>query len=108
LAKVRLRISEWCEEEERLSGEVEVDESYFGARRVRGKRGRGAFGKVPVIGLLKRKGKVYTRVVRNCSREQLLPIIKGKVLSESTVFTDAWRSYDSLILHGYKLPNSSS
>jgi transposase len=101
LKKLRSRILEWCEEEERMSGEVEVDESYFGARRVRGKRGRGASGKVPVIGLLKRKGKVYTRVVRNCSREQLLPIIKGKVLSESTVFTDAWRSYDSLILHGY-------
>lgn len=101
LAKMRQRILEWCAEEERLSGEIEVDESYFGARRVRGKRGRGASGKVPVIGLLKRNGKVYTQVVQNCSREQLLPIIQGKILSESTVFTDAWRSYDSLILHGY-------
>jgi transposase len=101
LAKMRQRIVEWCSEEERLSGEIEVDESYFGARRVRGKRGRGASGKVPVIGLLKRNGKVYTQVVKNCSREQLLPIIQGKILSESTVFTDAWRSYDSLILHGY-------
>jgi transposase len=102
LAKMRERILEWCEEEERMSGEIEVDESYFGARRIRGKRGRGAGGKVPVIGLLKRQGKVYTRVVKNCSREQLLPIIQGKILSESTVFTDAWRSYDGLILHGYK------
>lgn len=101
LSKLRTRILEWCEEEERMSGEVEVDESYFGARRVRGKRGRGASGKVPVIGLLKRKGKVYTRVVKNCSREQLLPIIQGKVLSTSTVFTDAWRSYDGLIYQGY-------
>ena len=102
LAKLRSRILEWCEEEERMSGEIEVDESYFGARRVRGKRGRGASGKVPVIGLLKRRGKVYTQVVKNCSREQLLPIIQGKILSDSTVFTDTWRSYDSLILHGYK------
>ena len=101
LAKMRNRILEWCAEEERLSGEIEVDESYFGPRRVRGKRGRGASGKVPVIGLLKRNGKVYTQVVQNCTREQLLPIIQGKVLSKSTVFTDAWRSYDSLILHGY-------
>lgn len=101
LAKMRNRILEWCNEEERLSGEIEVDESYFGARRVRGKRGRGASGKVPVIGLLKRNGKVYTQVVQNCSREHLLPIIQGKILSQSTVFTDAWRSYDSLILHGY-------
>jgi len=102
LGKLRQRISEWCEEEERLSGEVEVDESYFGARRVRGKRGRGASGKIPVVGLLKRKGKVYTKIVQNCSREQLLPIIQGKVLSESIFFTDTWRSYVSLILHGYK------
>lgn len=102
LAKMRTRILEWCEEEERMSGEIEADESYFGARRVRGKRGRGARGKVPVFGLLKRNGKVYTQVVKNCTREQLLPIIQGKILSQSTVFTDAWRSYDSLILHGYK------
>jgi transposase len=102
LGKLRTILLTWCEEEERISGEIEVDESYFGARRVRGKRGRGASGKVPVIGLLKRGGKVYTQVVTNCSREQLLPIIQGKILSESTVFTDAWRSYDSLILHGYK------
>ncbi len=40
-----------------LSGEIEVDESYFGGRR-KGKRGRGAAGKVPVFGLLKRKGRV--------------------------------------------------
>ena len=40
-----------------LSGEIEVDESYFGGRR-KGKRGRGAAGKVPVFGILKRGGKV--------------------------------------------------
>lgn len=84
-----------------MSGEVDEDESYFGVRRVRGKRNRSNSGKIPVIGLLKRKKMVYTCVVKNCSREQLLPIIKGKVLSENTVFTDAWRSYYSLILHGY-------
>ncbi len=41
-----------------LNGQIELDESYFGARRVRGKRGRGAAGKTPVFGLLKRDGKV--------------------------------------------------
>jgi len=40
-----------------FAGEIEVDESYFGGRR-KGKRGRGAAGKVPVFGLLKRGGKV--------------------------------------------------
>jgi len=42
-----------------FSGEVELDESYFGARRVRGKRGRGVRGKTIVFGLLKRDGNVY-------------------------------------------------
>ena len=51
----RERILSWqYEEVMRLSGEIEVDESYLGARRVRGKRGRGAAGKTPVFGLLKR------------------------------------------------------
>jgi hypothetical protein len=37
-------------------GDIEVDESYFGPRRVRGKRERGASGKIPVLGLHKRQG----------------------------------------------------
>ena len=85
-----------------VDGEIEVDESYFGAQRIRGKRGRGVSGKTPVVGLLKRDGKVYTQVINNCSREALLPIIKGKVLEGSTVYTDGWKSYDSLVLNGYK------
>ena len=85
-----------------MAGAVEVDESYFGARRVRGKRGRGASGKTPVIGLLKRGGKVFTQIVENCSKQALVPIIKGQVLSEATVCTDGWKSYDGLILDGYK------
>ena len=41
---------------------VELDESYFGGRR-KGRRGRGAAGKVVVFGILKRNGRVYTVVV---------------------------------------------
>ena len=100
---LRLRVVKWASKEaERFAGEVEVDESYFGARRVRGKRGRGASGKTPVVGLLKRGGKVYTQIITNCTREQLLPVIKGKILTDTTIYTDGWTSYDGLILHGYK------
>lgn len=88
--------------EEKLFGEVEVDESYFGPTRVRGKEGRGAGKKIPVVGLLKRNGRVYTKIVTNCSREELMPVIKGRVLSGSTVYTDGWKSYDGLIFSGYK------
>ena len=84
-----------------FSGEIELDESYFGAKRVRGKRGRGAAGKTPVFGVLKRDGNVYVEIVKNCSREQLIPIIQGKILEGSTIYTDGWKAYDGLILNGY-------
>ena len=100
--RLRQRIFDLTKLEGKLAGEIEVDESYFGARRVRGKRGRGAKGKVPVVGLLKRDGKVYTKIVNKCSKAELMPIIRGKVLEESTVYTDGWKSYDSLVLNGYK------
>ena len=57
-----------------FDGAVELDESYFGGHR-KGKRGRGAAGKVAVFGILKRGGKVYTVVVENAKRENLLPVI---------------------------------
>jgi len=79
----------------KLSGEVEADESYFGGTR-KGKRGRGAAGKVAVFGLLKRGGKVYTAVIPNAKTETLLPIIEEKVLPDSVVYTDTFRSYNAL------------
>jgi len=85
------------ENRETFADEVEIDESYFGAHRVRGKRGRGAQGKVPVFGILKRNGKVCTNIVKNCSKAQLLPILKGKVLEGTTVYSDGWRPYDGLV-----------
>src|SRR5436853_60606 len=54
--KIRNRIAEECERASPFGGTVEVDESYFGARRVRGKRGRGALGKQIVFGIFKRNG----------------------------------------------------
>ena len=98
----REHILSWqYEEVMRLSGEIEVDESYFGARRDRGKRGRGAAGKTPVFGLLKRGGKVFVTVVASASRAALMPIIEGKVLEGSTIYSDGWKAYDGLILNGY-------
>ena len=103
LKAVRQRIAEFCESESPFeAGEVEIDESYFGARRVRGIRGRGARGKHIVFGLIKRGGKVYTQVVRNCSATELLPIIRDKVSEESVVFTDGFKTYDGLVDLGYK------
>ena len=84
-----------------VKGSDEVDEPCFGARRVRGKRGRGAAGKTPVFGLLKRGGKVFVTVVASVSRAALLPVMEGKALEGSTIYSDGWKAYDGLILNGY-------
>ena len=68
-----------CETAHIFEGEVEVDESYFGGSR-KGKRGRGAGGKVPVFVLLKRGGKVYTQIIPDAKQDTLVPIIQKKVL----------------------------
>ena len=103
LKALRQRIAEMCESESPFAaGEVEIDESYFGARRVRGIRGRGARGKHIVFGLIKRGGKVYTQVVTNCSAAELLPIIKEKIDRNSVVYTDGFKTYDGLVDLGYK------
>src|SRR5919107_1686399 len=100
--KIRGRIAEECEGESPLSsGEVEVDESYFGARRVRGKRGRGAGGKTIVFGLLKRDGRVYTEIVPDCKKVPLRAIIRGRVSPEAVINSDGWRGYDGLVDVGY-------
>ena len=70
-----------------LKSGIEADESYFGARRIRGKKGRGASGKTIVFGLLKRQGKVYTEIVDSVTRRELLPIIKRVVKSGSDIYT---------------------
>jgi len=84
-----------------ISGEIEVDESYFGGRR-KGKRGRGAAGKVPVFGLLKRGGKVYTVIIPDAKTKTLMPIIRKKVTPDSIVYTDTWRSYNALDVSAFK------
>ena len=86
-----------------LSGNIEIDESYFGSRHFGDKRGRGAKWRIPVVGILKRKGLVYATVIPDVSRKTLMPIIEKLVRkSKSNVYTDKWRSYDGLVFSGYK------
>ena len=102
LTLIRQSIASHCERESPFVGEIELDESYFGAKRVRGKRGRGARGKTIVFGVYKRNGCVYTEIVSNCSRQTLYAIIKGKVDAASVIHTDGFRSYDSIVDLGYQ------
>ena len=100
--KLRIRVAYLCEQASSLSGEVEVDESYFGAQRVRGKRGRGASGKTIVFGILKREGNVYTEIVPDASKRQLQQVIRGKVDVSSIIHSDGWRGYNGLVDVGYE------
>lgn len=99
--RVRQRMAQWCAAQSPFQGEIEADESYFGARRVRGKRGRGAGGKTIVFGLLKRGVNVYTEIVPNASKASLQAIIRGKVDPNSVIHTDGWPGYDGLVDIGF-------
>ncbi|MDP0125189.1 IS1595 family transposase, partial [Glaesserella parasuis] len=83
------------EADEVSDGQIELDESYFGGHR-KGKRGRGAAGKVAVFSILKRQGKVFTVVVNDTKIRTLMPVIARKIKPDSWVYTDTYHSYDAL------------
>ena len=103
LKQIRMCVAEFCEKESLFKkGEIEIDESYFGARRIRGKRGRGSYGKTIVFGLKQRKGKVYTQVIKNCSQKSIIPLINQRISKSAIVYTDGFKTYDGLVSMGYK------
>jgi transposase len=61
-----------------------------------------AAGNVPVFGILKRGGKVYTKMIADASSKTLLKALKSKVLLDSIVYTDSFGSYDVLDVSGFK------
>lgn len=83
-------------------GSFELDESYFGARRKRGIRGRGAQGKTIVFGILERGGNVYVYVVPDCSEAALLPLIQRHIDPRSVIYRDGFKTYDVLPKYGYR------
>ncbi len=99
--RLREIIAQRSEDGSPMNGEIEVDESYFGGHR-KGKRGRGAAGKVPVFGLLKRGGKVYAKVIPDVKGKTLKTIIDTKVVPDSIVYTDTLSSYNVLDVSAFK------
>jgi transposase len=88
---------------QKFKGDIEIDESYFGSRHTHDPRGRSTKRKIPVIGLLKRNGKVYTQILSDASHWSIMPIIEGLIeKSKTNIYTDQWKSYDSLVTSGYK------
>ncbi len=87
--------------DEFLAGEIEIDEAYFGGKR-KGKRGRGAAGKVPVLGILERNGQVKVEVLRDLTARTLLDLTVKTVRRGSIIYTDKYSGYDSLMCCGYR------
>jgi transposase len=98
--RLRQLICQAVDDASPFSGEIEVDESYFGGTR-KGKRGRGAAGKVPVFGILKRGGRVYTKIIPDVRSATLMRILEEKIVPDSIVYTDSLGSYNILDVSGF-------
>ncbi len=89
---------------EKLSGEVEADETFIGgkarnmhkSKRDKVIQGRGSVGKTAVFGALECKGRVLAKVIESTNRETLHSEVKEKVETGSKLFTDEWLSYRGL------------
>ena len=99
--KLRQRLAKECEKHSVCTGQIEVDESYFGPKRIRGKRGRGAGSKTIVFSLFKRNGWVYTEIVPDVRKRTLQAVIRGKVSLDSIIHSDGWPGYHGLVDVGY-------
>lgn len=100
----RIRLAMQSGTFEKLSGQVEVDETYIGglARNMhRGRRnvkitGTGGSGKVAVMGLLERDGKVRAKVIADATQLTLHGEVRQHVEPGAELFTDGWKGYSGL------------
>lgn len=89
------------EGKEPLSGEVEVDDSYFGGKG-KGSTGRGTVGKTPVVGMVERKGRVKAVPLPNVKSKTILPIIRDSIKKGTIIYSDELKVYDGIRYMGYK------
>jgi transposase len=97
LARATLALKEECRES--FKGAVECDETTFGGHR-KGKRGWGAAGKVIVLGILQRNGKVRVFPVQGRSGAEVIGLVKEHTKPGSLYYTDDWHAYGSLAIRG--------
>lgn len=88
------------EDNDPFNGDVEVDDSYFGGKKS-GKRGRGADGKTPVLGMVERKGRVKAVAVPDVKTQTVKPHIEKQISKEANVYSDEFRPYNILSKMGY-------
>jgi len=84
-------------------GEIEMDESYFGPRRIKGKSTKrgSCTHRQPVFGIFERNDNVYTEIIKDCKLRTLTRIITGKVELTSTLYSDSWKGYNGLVDVGF-------
>lgn len=68
----------------------------------KGSVGKVAADKVPVFGILKRNGKVFSIIIPDAKTNTLMPIIRQQIKPDSIVYTDTWRSYNALDISEFK------
>lgn len=105
MRKIRNELME--QDDAPLGGTVEADETYIGGRRPEWRGGRpGRPGKnshkVPVFGVVERKGRVMAVTVPNVRKATLMPHVERRVLPASTIYTDELKSYNALEGRGYR------
>ena len=97
LTRAVLAQEEECREP--FDGAIECDETTFGGHR-KGKRGWGAAGKIIVLGILQRNGKVKVFPVQGRKGEEAIKLVRKHTKPGSLYYTDDWHAYGSLAIRG--------
>jgi transposase-like protein len=101
----RFRVAMVNAERTKLTGTVEVDETFVGGEEHGGKRGRGADKDIVVIAVEIKEGKGFGRTrmrhIPDASGASLLPFIRDSISSDATLVTDAWKGYNQVGNDGY-------
>jgi len=101
----RYRVAMVRNERGRLSGTVEIDESFVGGLEHGEKRGRGTSKPVVVIAVevkgSKGFGRVRMRHIPDASGAKVVPFVRDVVAQGPVVHTDGWGCYNDLPKHGY-------
>lgn len=82
-------------------GQIKVDERYFGGHR-KGKNGQQGAERIPVFGLLKQNGRVYTQLIPRTKRQTRSPILEVETVPDSIVYTDDWPADKALDVSAFR------
>lgn len=101
----RFRVAMVNAERIKLTGTVEIDETFIGGEEHDGKRGRGTNKDIVVIAVEIKEGKGFGRTrmrhIANASGDSLIPFIQDSVSADAILVTDGWTGYSKVKEYGY-------